>query len=143
MGKRYERYTPEFKQRVVREYRAGDRGAGYQALAKKWQVGGGARLVARWVQQWDGTTRSLSKRTRPNHPRLLSRQQAQTHIRDVVARRHTHHQPVSYIELAADVREATGVGVSVRTVRRYGREDFGQRHRRVTIKPPREGTTCS
>lgn len=143
MGKRYEQYTPAFKLRVVSEYRAGERGAGLSALAKKWRVGGGAMLVRRWVEQYDGTIKSLAKRTRPNRRRILSQQQAEEHIRDLVADRHAEKKAVSYREVAEDVRELTGASISDRTVRRYGHNLFHQRERRVQSKAPREGTTCS
>jgi transposase len=138
MGKRYEDYGVAFKLRVVQDYKRGVPGHGAQAVAKKWKVTGGKKLVRLWAAQYDGTRESLRKHTHPNRPRLLSPQQADAHIGAVARDRQQQHRAIDYARITSEVQRRTGTAVSYATVKRYGHDSLNLRQRRTKVKQPRE-----
>jgi transposase len=139
MGKQYERYTPEFRQRVAEAYLNREDDVSARAVAERWKVGGGHKLVLRWARQYDGSLASLAKRTHPNRPQILSPHQQGRFIRDPILRRQAEKRAVNYKELATRIRSQTDLSFSDRTVRRYGQRNFNYHERRTKRQEPREG----
>jgi len=61
MADSYTQYDPHLKQTILQQYKKGVRGHGFQALANKYDIKGGAMAVPYWYNQWDGTESSLTK----------------------------------------------------------------------------------
>ena len=123
-------YTPQHKHTILTHYRAGVRGAGFAALARRFAVQGGASAIQRWYQRWDGTPQSLQHKKGAGRPHVLSRREVQQHVRAPILRANREHRAVHYPKLHAALVDKTGKEVSVQTVRRIGHEELGARHRR-------------
>lgn len=123
-------YTPQHKHTILTHYRTGVRGSGFEALARRFAVQGGARVIARWHQQWDGTPQSLETKKRGGRPRVLSRREVQQYVRAPILRANKAHKAVHYSTVAAAVRQKTGKQLSLRTLQRYGKEELGAKQRR-------------
>jgi transposase-like protein len=134
MGKRYEQYTPEFKQRVVKEYRAGESGSGAKALAGRHSIRGGHRTVMQWVRRYNGKRSSLAKRTKPNRERILTHYEAARFIRNPMLIAHKKRQLVVASALHPKVVKGTGKQISVRSVRRYAHDYLKWRQKPVQLK---------
>ena len=87
-------YTPQHKHKILLHYRAGQRGAGFEALARRFAVKGGAGVIARWHQRWDGTPQSLETKERSGRPRALSRDEVQQLVRAPILRANREHKAV-------------------------------------------------
>ena len=61
MENSYEEYSPHLKHTILLQYKPGVRGSGFRALAKKYSVKGGHKLVSSWYSKWDGSESSLKK----------------------------------------------------------------------------------
>jgi transposase len=123
-------YTAQHKHSILTHYRAGERGAGFAALARRFAVQGGAGVIQRWHERWDGTARSLETRKRSGRPRALSSEEVQQHVRAPILRANREHCAVHYPKLHAALVDKTGKQVSIQTVRRIGHEKLGARQRR-------------
>lgn len=118
-------YTPAHKHQILTHYCAGVRGAGFHALARRFAVRGGARLIQQWHARWDGTPQSLQRKAGSSRPRALSRLQVQQHVQRPIRAANRAQRAIHYSSLAQHVRAATGANVSDRTVRRYGKAELG------------------
>jgi transposase len=118
------RYTPAFKHRILTLYRRRQRGLGFGALASAYGVIGGRRTVQRWYAAWDGTVKSLNERARSGRPRTLTSAQSKQYIGSIVRRKNRTNEPVNYWEVYQFVRDRTGKNPSIRTIRRYGKEQL-------------------
>jgi hypothetical protein len=71
-----------------------------------------------------------------------SAQQRSPNIRTPILRKNRKHEPVHYTQLRQTVEEKTGKKVSIRTIRRYGKEKLGARDKR-TQKRTHEESQCT
>lgn len=113
-------YTPAFKHSVLEEYKRNTRGAGFEALAKRFKVKGGPGVIARWFDRWDGTVESLHPYHRGGRPPALSEAQAQEHIHDFVQQERKEGNTVTWIDVQRQVKEETKMDVPISTLRNYG-----------------------
>jgi hypothetical protein len=118
-------YTPQQKHRILTHYRAGERGAGFKALARRFAVAGGATLVSQWHARWDGTPASLQEQQRSGRPRLLSAAEVSRHVRAPILAANRAHRAISYPQLLPQVQLKTGKQLSLRSLQRYGKEMAG------------------
>lgn len=79
--------TPQQKHSILTHYRAHDRGAGFDALARRFAVAGGGRTIQRWHSRWDGTAASLQHASGAGRPRTLSSAQVTRHVKATHPRR--------------------------------------------------------
>ena len=77
-----------------------------------------------WHDRWDGSAISLKRRAGSGRPRKLSSRQAQQHIRKPILAANRKHRPISYTQLLPSVQAATASQLSLRTLRRYGKEEL-------------------
>jgi hypothetical protein len=115
-------HTADFKHHVLLQYRAGQRGCGFQALATRFAIAGGKHTVAAWHARWDGTMHSLQRKAGSGRKRILSAEQVDQYVVQAVRRSNRQHKPVHYAPLRAAVIAATRKQPSLRTVQRYGRD---------------------
>jgi transposase len=123
-------YTAAHKHSILTHSRAGERGAGFDALARRFAVKGGGAVIKRWYDRWRGDASSLEHKKGAGRPRALSKREVQQHVHAPILRANRAHKAVHYSALLPSVREKTGKEVSSRTVRRYGKEELGARLRR-------------
>jgi len=71
MVHKYDKYTSHFKHNLLQEYRPGIFGCGFKALAKRFKIKGGHKLIMRWYHQWDGTVESLNHKTKGHRRRTM------------------------------------------------------------------------
>lgn len=119
--------TAEAKHEILCEYSPDDPTRSFTSLAREHAVQGGRDVIRRWHSQWDGTATSLDRKAGTGKARILSSEQVQQHVRAPLLRANRAHRAIHYSALAAQIRESTGVNVSNRTVRRYGKEECGGR----------------
>ncbi len=123
-------FTAQQKHNILTHYRAGVRGAGFHALARRFDVRGGGELVRLWYGQWDGTPKSLQDKPRSGRPRVLSTAQVQQHVRAPILRANRLYHQVRYSKLLPQVQANTGKQVGLSTMRRYGKQELGARSTR-------------
>jgi hypothetical protein len=123
-------FTPQHKHNILTHYRAGVRGAGFDALARRFAVKGGGSLVRSWHTRWDGTPASLQEQPRSGRPRILSRAEVSRHVRAPILAANRAHRAIHYTTLLPEVKAKTGKDVSVRTLRRIGKEELEAKQKR-------------
>jgi transposase len=123
-------FSPQQKHTILPHYQAGVRGAGFDALARRFAVKGGGETIRYWHSKWNGTPHSLEEKKRSGRPRILSSREVQQHVRAPILRANRSHHAVHYTKLLPSVQEETGKNVSVSTLRRYGKDEAGAKHRR-------------
>ncbi len=134
------KYSAEFKQRVLQHYKEKTRGSGFLALAKRFDIKGGAGEVQRWYKRWTGSARSLERRPGSGRPQVLTKLEKKTHILKFVERCNKKGEVVDYPRVRQNVMNKTGKQISLREVRRIGREEFNIRWKRTTRTLMAQGT---
>lgn len=117
------------KHHILLEYAADDRARSFAALAERHAVKGGARVVRRWHQRWNGTPASLQHKKGAGRPRILSKAQVTRLVRVPVLAANRAHRAVHYTQLLPAVRKKTGKKLSIQTLRRYGKEQLGAKEK--------------
>jgi len=130
-------FTPEVKHSILLEYCAGDNNHGFEALARRHAVRGGRRVVKRWFDRWNGTPQSLQEGHRTSRPRIVNAGKTSAIIKQSVGRANRKHMAIDYVKVADDIRTKTEADVSVRSVRRWGRE-MGVQHKRAIARTENE-----
>jgi transposase len=125
---------PEFKHFILTKYQHNRRGHGFDALAQQYGIAGGERTIQRWYEQWDGTPHSMKRMPGSGRPRLLSEEEVQQYITTPIRQKNRMFRPVHYSDVLQPLREKTGKSVSLRTVRRYGKENAGINKKRTNKK---------
>jgi hypothetical protein len=123
------RFTPELKHDILTEYLPHSHDNSFQALADRHNIKGGKGTIQRWYARWDGTPSSLRQRAGAGRHRLLSAAQIRDTIALPIRNRNRSHHAIHYTELLPTVRDQTGTTVSLRTIRRYGKEIIRARDR--------------
>jgi hypothetical protein len=122
--------SAEAKHHIVLEYRAHTPNHSFAALAARHSIAGGAQVVCRWHQRWDGTAASLQRKEGGVRPRALNSREVQQHVRTPILRANRAHKAVHYTALLPSVRAKTGKEVSLQTLRRYGKEELEAKQRK-------------
>jgi transposase-like protein len=121
-------HTPQFKHNILMEYVAGSRTHGFAALARRYGIPGGASTLSKWYSHWDSTPHSLERREGSGSRTLLTPEQVQRYIVRPIRRKNQEHVAISYPELKENIEEKIGHSISVRSIRRHGREEGGIRY---------------
>lgn len=117
------KYTPAFKDRVLREYCVGNRDSSFRALARRFKIKGGMSVIQRWYRRWKGTPLSLGRKKGSGGKRVLTSNEVQRYILRPIERKNKKHQAVHYPELKEPLERAVGHSVSLRTIQRRGKEE--------------------
>ncbi|CAF3402309.1 unnamed protein product [Rotaria sp. Silwood2] len=120
--RKYDLYTSQFKHKVLEEYDRGISGCGFKSLAKRFKITGGHKLIMSWYSRWDGTGDSLDQRPRGHRTRTMTQQEVENYILDFVKSMNNQRIPVNYKKVQAYVESSLKREVSIRTIRRYGKE---------------------
>jgi transposase len=123
-------FPPQLKHHILQQYQRNVRSRSFAALARLYGVRGGKQTVQKWYSQWDGTPRSLESKPRSGRPRLLSAEEVNRHIRAPILSANRSHRAVHYPDIHVGVQRKTSKKVSLRTIRRYGKQEAGikQKH---------------
>lgn len=122
--------SADAKQLILKQYRVGVRDSGFDSLASRYDVRGGGAEILRWYRQWDGTPESLEDKPRSGRPRILTTTQVTRHIAAPIRNCNRAHRVVRYPKLLPQVQRATGKDISLRTLKRYGKEEAGGKQTR-------------
>jgi transposase len=102
----------------------------------------GARVsrqtIWRWRQRWDHTPSSLRHAPVPGRPRLLTPAEVSRHVRAPILAANRSHRQVSYTKLLPEVHRKAGKPISIRTLRRIGKEQLGAKAKRTTKRTRQE-----
>lgn len=131
-------FSAQQKQTILKQYRAGVKGAGFDAIAARFAVDGGGRTLQRWHRRWDGTVQSLQSKHSPGRPRILSRRQVRQYVRVPILAANRKRKAVHYTQLLPSVRQKSGKNLTVRTLRRYGKEQLRVKNKRTKKRTEKE-----
>jgi hypothetical protein len=123
-------FTPQLKQHLLQQHRSNPRECSFAELARRYAVKGGHETVRQWWLRWDGSVASLARKAGTGRARILSRAEVSRHVRAPILAANRAHRAVSYTQLLPQVQAKTGTQLSIRTLRRYGREDCGAKQKR-------------
>jgi len=123
-------FTPQQKHSILSHYCAGVRGAGFDALARRFAVKGGGSLIRSWYAAWDGTPASLQQKGGAGRPRILSRAEVSRHVRAPLLAANRAHRAIHYTTLLPALRAKTRKQISLRSLQRYGKEELGAKSKR-------------
>jgi transposase len=114
-------YDPLFKQLVVEYYLQDQPNVSFQFVGKIFQINGGHVTLKQWFDRYDGTIVSLQQRYRSGRPRILSKRQVNQLVTKIVYSHNRLSRPINYKKITNSIRQKTNTNVSIRTVRRYGK----------------------
>jgi hypothetical protein len=120
MDNSYEEYPPHLKQTILLQYKKGVRGSGFRALAKKYDIKGGHKLVSSWYSKWDGSESSLKKSSGGDRRSILTSKEKKRHVGDFIEKR-AKKEAVTYPEVKKNVELKTRKRPALRTVNDYGK----------------------
>ena len=130
-------FTADSKHAILLEYRRYSRTNGFASLALRHSVPGGVDTVFAWYQHWDGTPQSLERASGSGRARLLTPAEVSRHVRPRIAAANRNNRAINYSQMLSAVRQATRKQISLRTLRRYGKE-LGAKFKRARGKTNRE-----
>jgi transposase-like protein len=134
----YDNFTAEEKHNILSHYIPGQKGSGSVAVAKQFGIKDHS-IILYWYKQWDGTPESLEKKTHSNRKRKLTEEESNKYVRDVMVKKHRQRVAVSYPEVVEAVKRGTGKEVQLRTIQRYGHDDYGFTSKQTSRKLEEEG----
>lgn len=115
-------FTLSLKHHILTQYQPFSHIHSFHALARLYNVKGGASTIQKWHRRWDGTAQSLERLEGSGRPRLLSRIELTRHVAPRIRAANRRAEAVHYSTIHASVEAATGRHISQRTLRRYGQE---------------------
>jgi len=122
-------YDITYKQRVVNYYMQHQPNISFGRVATIFNLKGGESTVRRWYNQ----RHSLDTKPRSGRPSILSIEEINTHIKKKIVEKNRLSEPIHYTQLLPMVKHVTNKHLSLRTLRRYGKEKCGIKMKR-TIK---------
>jgi len=117
-------FCAELKQHILTQYASQPSSHSFSSLAATIEGGISPSTVRNWYHQWDGTQQSLVHKKGAGRPRLLNKAQVNSYIRTPIRNKNRSHHAASYTQLLPSVQQKTGVDVSLRSLRRYGKRDL-------------------
>ena len=134
---KYEDVSIDKKQEILQEYQPKVRGKGFKSLGKRYKIKGGHKTIRKWYQKWDGTKESLKKESGGDRRSILSEKEKKTLISGFVNKR-AKKDAADYREVHENIESKTGKKISVKSVRRLGKE-LGAVSKKTKRKSPTEG----
>jgi hypothetical protein len=122
--------TAQQKHSILTHIQARREGERPEDIAALHGVSVGRSTLYTWQQHWDGTPQSLEHKAGAGRPRVLSTAQVTRHVRPRVLAANRRGEAVHYSSLLPTVQRVTGTELSLRSLRRYGKEDLHGRQKR-------------
>lgn len=116
-------FTPELKHHILSQYEPYSRINSFQALARRYGVSGGESTIRKWHSHWNGDVSSMQHKSNARRPRKLTRAQVKRHVESRIVAANRRHEAIHYTTILPAVQAATHTDVSLRTIRRYGKEE--------------------
>jgi transposase len=140
MTAKYTSYSPSEMHEILKEYQPNVKGSGFKALATKFNVKGGAKLIRLWFRKWDGTENSLEKISGGDHRSILTEKEQKKHISKFIDKA-SDIEAVTYPQVVKNVERKTKKKPSLRTVQRIGKKfKFTSKKRKRVLES--EGILC-
>ena len=130
-------FSAEAKHAILLEYSRYSRTNGFAALARRHSVPGGENIVAAWYSRWDRTSQSLKRASGSGRSRYLTTAEVNRNVRPRIAAANKNNRAINYSQMLPAIQQVTGKQVSLRTLRRYGKE-IGASFKRARGKTNRE-----
>jgi transposase len=130
-------FSAEAKHAILLEYSRYSRTNGFAALARRHSVPGGENTVAAWYSRWDRTSQSLKRASGSGRSRYLTTAEVNRNVRPRIAAANRNNRAINYSQMLLAIQQVTGKQVSLRTLRRYGKE-IGASFKRARGKTNRE-----
>jgi hypothetical protein len=137
------KYSPELKHRILTRYTSDPDTNSYRSLSLLYGLAPDGRTIKRWKKQWNGTLASLRDKQRSGRPRLLTRQQVHSYIRQPVVASNRSHTPINYPTLHTRISQTNAAPVSLRSVQRYGASAVGIKPMTTRLKTAHESNSVS
>lgn len=122
--------TADVKHHILLECTAESNTRSLDSIAALHDIKGGRATLHSWLSRWDGNAASLEEKPRSGRPPLLSTAQVHRHIQPRVLAANRQHRAIHYTDMLKQVVDATHTKLSLRTLRRYGREELGIKQRK-------------
>ena len=115
----YNQYPPRFIHAILKQYKPGVRGSGFKALASRYNIKGGHKLISSWYAKWDGTISSLTKQSGGDRRSILTPEEKKKYVYDFIVKK-SKTEAATYQEVQRNVEKKTGKAPKPRTIRDYG-----------------------
>jgi hypothetical protein len=135
--------TPLQKHNILTLYKRNSNDDNFRALADRYNIKGGMRVIQNWYQQWNGTPESLERRKGSGRKSVLTSRQIKDYIETPIRTKNRSHQPVHYSTLLPSIKERSGTNVSLRTVQRIGKMKLHARQKRTQKRTTQERNLIS
>ena len=118
------KYSAPFKLQIVSEYKKNQRGSGFRALARKYQIKGGAKAVRNWWLTWrsGGETLEALEPQMRGHRRHKLTESEEKMIVDFVTQRNDEKKSVDYKQVHKHIVRKTQKQVAYTTIKEIGKE---------------------
>ena len=125
------KYSPAFKEKVVREYEKGVRGKGFAALAKRFKVP--KSVIEDWWEKWGAGSRTVDAfedQAGGDRRSILEEREKERYILDFVSHKNSKRKAVNYSDVTKNLRKRvkrlknTDEEVLLRIVQRIGKEEM-------------------
>jgi len=125
------KYSPAFKEKVVREYERGVRGKGFAALAKRFKVP--KSVIEDWWEKWEAggrTVDAFEDQAGGDRRSILAEREKERYILDFVSHKNSKRKAVNYSDVTKNLRKRvkrlknTDEEVLLRIVQRIGKEEM-------------------
>lgn len=120
------KYSPAYKERVVREYQKGVRGRGFAALSKRFKIP--KSVIEDWWKKWiqaGQTIEAFAEEVGGDRKSVLTEKEKERYILDFVSHKNAKGEAVDYPDVHAYVVNCTQKDISIRSVQRIGKEEMG------------------
>ena len=133
------KYSPAYKQRVVREYKKRVRGKGFRALGKRFLIP--HSLIRKWWNKWEASGRTVDAfedLAGGDRRSLLSEREKKRYIHDFVSHKNALRQAVDYVDVINNLRKRlrrlknTDEQTLQRIVQRIGKEEMNISWKKTT-----------
>lgn len=118
------KYSASFKELVIHQYKKKTQGQSFRALAKKYGIKGGAKVVRDWWLTWTkgGKTLEALQPQAKGHRRQILTEKEENLIVDYVEKKNEAKKRVDYTDVHEYVVKKTKKDVALRTIQETGKE---------------------
>lgn len=130
--------TPNEKHNILTIYSSNKHKHSFNSLAHQYNIKGGGRTIQNWYKVWNGTPKSLERKTGSGRPTVLTSQQVRDYIRMPICNKNRSSKPIHYPQLLSSIREKTDIDVSLSTIQKIGKNELGVKQKRTKKRTAQE-----
>jgi len=124
--------TPQLKHHILLQLPSHPHASDFQQLAELHGIRGGRVVVWRWWRRWKQNRQPLQRKAGTGKAPLLTPSEVSRYIRAPILAANRSHRAIHYPTIHKSLQCKTGKEVSLRTVRRYGKEQLRVKQKRTT-----------